>query len=102
LSDCIGISQNHLLTQFKRMIGISPKALARLYRLKRILRSIDPTQHVDWTRIAHRSGYYDQAHFGNDFREFTGHTPTDYLRLRRQLHATNPERDRLLHVLPID
>jgi AraC-like DNA-binding protein len=102
LSDGIGISQNHLLTQFKRMIGISPKALARLYRLKRVLRSIDPTQHVDWTRIAYRSGYYDQSHFSNDFQAFTGHTPTDYLRLRRQLHAMNPERDRLLHVLPID
>jgi AraC-like DNA-binding protein len=102
LSDCIGISQNHLLTQFKQMIGISPKALARLYRLKHILCSIDPTHPVDWTRIAHESGYYDQAHFSNDFQAFTGHTPTDYLRLRRQLHAMNPERDRLLHVLPID
>jgi AraC-like DNA-binding protein len=102
LSDRIGISQNHLLTQFKQMVGISPKALARLYRLKRVLYSIDSTQAVDWPQIANQSGYYDQAHFSNDFRVFTGHTPTDYLRLRRQSHATNPERDRLLHVLPID
>ena len=102
LTEYIGISQNHVLTQFKRMIGISPKALARIYRLKHILRSIDPTQAVDWTRIAHQSGYYDQAHFSNDFREFTGHSPTDYLRLRRQSHAANPERNRLLHILPID
>ncbi len=102
LSEYMGISQNHLLTQFKQMVGISPKALARLYRLKHILRSIDPTQPVDWTQIAHHSGYYDQAHFIKDFREFSGHSPTDYLRLRRQSHAINPERDRLLHVLPID
>jgi AraC-like DNA-binding protein len=102
LRDDMGISQNHLLTQFKRMVGISPKALAQLYRLKLVLRSIDPTYAVDWTQIAQRSGYYDQAHFSNDFRAFTGHSPTDYLRLRRQSHATNPERDRLLHILPTE
>jgi AraC-like DNA-binding protein len=100
LRDQMGISQNHLLTQFKRMVGISPKALAQLYRLKLVLRSIDPAQDVDWTRLAHQSGYYDQAHFNKDFRAFTGHSPTDYLGLRRQSHATSPERDRLVHILP--
>lgn len=102
LGDQMGISHNHLLTQFKRMVGISPKALARLYRLKHILHSIDPAQAVDWTQIAHQSNYYDQAHFTKDFRSFTGQNPTDYLRLRRQSHAVNPERDRLVHVLTID
>jgi AraC-like DNA-binding protein len=102
LSDHMGISQNHLLTQFKRMVGISPKALARLYRLKHVLGSIDPIQAVDWTQIAYQSGYYDQAHFSKDFQVFIGHSPTDYLRLRRQSHAMNPERDRLVHVLAID
>lgn len=102
LGDHMGISQSHLLTQFNRMVGISPKALARLYRLKHILRTIDPTQPVDWTQIAHQSGYYDQAHFGKNFREFTGHSPTNYLRLRRQSHAANPERDRLVHILPTE
>jgi len=102
LSDHIGMSQNHLLTQFKRMVGVAPKALARLHRLKHVLRLIDPTQPVNWALIAQQSGYYDQSHFNNDFIAFLGHSPTDYLRLRRQLHAVNPERDRLLHVLPID
>ena len=102
LKQRMGISQNHLLTQFKHMVGISPKALARLCRLKHILHSIDPTQPVDLTQIAYQSGYFDQAHFSNDFREFTGHSPTDYLRLRRQSYATNPERDRLVHILPTE
>jgi len=44
LSDHIGISQNHLGTQFKKMVGIPPKELARLYRIADIHCSIDPTQ----------------------------------------------------------
>jgi AraC-like DNA-binding protein len=102
LGDDIGFSQNYLVTQLKRMVGIAPKALARLHRLKYVLHSIDPTKPTDWAFVAHQSGYYDQSHFSNDFKAFTGHSPTDYLRLRRQSYAANPERDRLLHVLPTE
>ena len=52
LTDQIGISQNHLLTQFKQMIGLCPKDLAKHYRLRSVLRSIDPTQPIDWTQVA--------------------------------------------------
>jgi AraC-like DNA-binding protein len=102
LSDHIGISQNHLLTQFKRMVGIAPKALARLYRLKHVLRSIALTYDVDWAQLAYQAGYYDQSHFSNDFMAFVGNSPTDYLQVRRKLQAADPQRNRLLHVLPID
>ena len=95
------VSQNHLLTYSKNVVGISPKSLARLHRLKYVLHSID-AQAVDWTLIAHQADYYDQVHFSNDFRKFTGHNPHGYLRLHRQSYAANPERDRLLHVLSTD
>jgi AraC-like DNA-binding protein len=98
----MGISHNHLLTQFKEMVGISPKALARLCRLKYILHTVDATHAVELTQIAHENGYYDQAHFCKDFREFTGHNLTDYLRLRRESYATNPDRDQLVHILPTE
>jgi AraC-like DNA-binding protein len=102
LSDQMGISQNHLGTQFKRLVGGTPKELARLYRFEHALRSIDVTQPVDWTRVAHQSSYYDQSHFNKDFVAFTGHTPTEYLRLRRLVHAENPQRAQHLRLLPID
>jgi AraC-like DNA-binding protein len=86
LSDQIGISQKHLIAQFKRMVGGTPKELARLYRFRDVLGRIDPTRPVNWIWVARQAHYYDQSHFNKDFEAFTGHTPTEYLPLRRQIH----------------
>jgi AraC-like DNA-binding protein len=101
LSESMGMSQKHLIVQFKQMVGCTPKELGRLYRFADILASIDLTQPVDWTWVAHQFYFHDQSHFIRDFREFTGHTPTDYLRLRRQMHAENPDRAELPRLLPV-
>jgi AraC-like DNA-binding protein len=103
LSDHIGISQNHLRTQFKRVVGSSVKELARLYRFEHVLRSVEPTQAVDWIRIAHQYGYYDQSHLNKDFVAFTGYSPTTYLHLRRRIYVEDAQVDRLsLRNLPTD
>ena len=101
LSESMGMSQKHLIVQFKQMVGCTPKELGRLYRFADLLDSIDPTQPVDWTLVAHQFYFHDQSHFIRDFREFSGHTPTDYLRLLRQMHAEKPDRTRHLRLLPI-
>jgi AraC-like DNA-binding protein len=101
LSDHMGMSQKHLISQFKRMTGATPKELARLHRFEHILYNVDPLQPVDWTQVAHQYFFYDQAHFNKDFEKFTGLTPSDYLHVRRQVHAENPEHARYVRVLPI-
>ena len=101
LSESMGMSQKHLIVQFKQMVGCTPKELGRLYRFADVLASIDLTQPVDWTLVAHQFHFHDQSHFIRDFREFTGNTPTDYLRLRRQMHAEKPDRTQHLRLLPI-
>lgn len=103
LSDRIGISQNHLGTQFKRFVGVPPKEVARFYRFAKVLRAIDSAPRVDLTRIAHQSRFYDQSHFNKDFVAFTGHNPSDYVRLRRRALFEKPEHARVLTSnLPID
>jgi len=54
------------------------------------LGAIDPAGPVDWAELAGRAGYYDQAHFGDDFRAFTGLTPTRYLDVRRRFLREHP------------
>lgn len=102
LSDEIGISQNHLGTQFKRLIGIPPKEVARYYRFAHALYLIDSTQNVDLTSIAHQSQFYDQSHFNKDFVAFTGYRPSEYVQLRRRVETEKPEHARVLSNLPID
>ncbi len=64
-----------------------PKRLARIYRFARLILSVDATRPVDWSGLAHAAGYYDQAHFSREFKDFTGHTPTAYLSRRRRFPA---------------
>ncbi len=102
LSDQIGFSQNHLGNQFKRFVGIPPKEVARFYRFAHVLHALDAQQHIDLTRIAHHAQYYDQSHFNRDFVAFTGHSPGEYMQLRRRVETENPEHARVLSNLPID
>lgn len=102
LSDSIGISQNHLLKQFNQIVGFSPKELAKHYRLRAVLRSTNPTQLIDWTHIALNFGFYDLSHLNKDFVAFTGHNPTQYLKLFRQNLQDNPLSLQLPRLLPID
>jgi len=102
LSDQIGISQNHLGTQFKRLVGIPPKEVARFSRFAHVLRLIGVAQPLDLTRIAHESEFYDQSHFNKDFLAFTGYSPGEYVQLRRRVESENPEHARVIANLPID
>jgi len=36
-----------------------------------------------WANLALRCGYYDQSHFINDFRSFSGLSPLEFLRRTR-------------------
>jgi AraC-like DNA-binding protein len=87
LADGAGVSGNHLATQFKAHVGVTPKRVARIYRFARLILSVDALHPVDWSELAHSAGYFDQAHFSKEFKDFTGHTPTAYLTLRRRFPA---------------
>lgn len=73
LTDAAGVSGNHLATQFKSHLGVTPKRVARIYRFARLILSVDARHPVDWAQLAHTAGYFDQAHFSKEFKDFTGH-----------------------------
>jgi AraC-like DNA-binding protein len=61
--------------------------VARIYRFAQLILSIDALGPVDWWELADAAGYFDQAHFCREFKDFTGHTPTGYLALRQRFPA---------------
>jgi AraC-like DNA-binding protein len=87
LTDAAGVSGNHLATQFKSHVGVTPKRVARIYRFARLILAVDALRPVDWAELAQTAGYFDQAHFSREFKDFTGHTPTGYLALRHRFPA---------------
>ncbi|MCX4538925.1 AraC family transcriptional regulator [Streptomyces sp. NBC_01669] len=85
LSVAAGVSSPHLAQRFKGLIGVTPKRLTRTYRFAATVFAINPAGPVDWGDLAGGAGYFDQAHFGHEFRAFTGLTPTRYVEGRCQV-----------------
>jgi AraC-like DNA-binding protein len=82
LSNKIGYSQKHFISLFKRQVGITPKSYLKLMRFQKTINEIEKFTKIDWTLISHDCGFYDQAHFINDFKLFSGFTPEEYFKRR--------------------
>lgn len=78
VTDSIGMSPKRFIERFKSAVGMSPKHYCRVLRFQHALACANGGGFVDWTGVAVDCGYYDQAHFIHDFREFAGLTPTGY------------------------
>lgn len=82
LSGKIGYSQKHFISMFSRQVGITPKSYLKIMRFQRTIGRIETAGELDWREVALDCGFFDQAHFINDFRAFSGFTPEDYARRR--------------------
>ena len=90
LTAAAGVSSTQLAHRFKELVGVTPKRLARSQRFAATVLAIDPAEPIDWGGVAAGAGYFDQAHFGHEFREFTGLTPTQYIDVRRRFLREHP------------
>ncbi len=71
------VSTRQFERRFKEFAGLSPKLYSRVIRFQAATQyRVDGVR--DLTEIAYACGYYDQSHFINDFREFSGYTPKEY------------------------
>lgn len=85
------ISHGHLDREFTRIVGLSPRVLARILRMRRLLDGVDQAGGPSWSARAADLGWHDQAHLTRDFKRHTGVTPTAYLAARREAFADNGE-----------
>ena len=78
LSRHAGLSTRQLRRLFLAETGLTPKYLCRVLRFRRAVQRMAPMPRLsrpDFAALALDTGYYDQAHFINEFRQFSGHTP---------------------------
>jgi hypothetical protein len=74
----------------QELVGVTPKRLARTYRFAATVFAINPAGPIDWGDLAGGAGYFDQAHFGHEFRALTGLTPTRSVEVRRRFLREHP------------
>jgi AraC-like DNA-binding protein len=111
LPEEFGCSRRHLILQFHKYFGMPPKMIARISRFHLAVAAIhrlgrrDPLPYAEgkpyldrqaddsvrsatpttfrWTDLALSCGYYDQPHFINEFRSFSGLSPLEFLHRTR-------------------
>lgn len=74
-------TQKHLINQFKKYSGLSPKTLHKIIRFNSILQIINQSKEIKWTDIVYETGYTDQSHFIKEFQEFSGFNPSKYIKM---------------------
>jgi AraC-like DNA-binding protein len=111
LPEEFGCSRRHLIAQFHKYFGMAPKMIARISRFHLAMAAVhrlgrrDPLPYAEgkpyldcqaddsvhaatkttirWSDLALDCGYYDQSHFINEFRSFSGLSPLEFLRRTR-------------------
>jgi AraC-like DNA-binding protein len=74
-----GLQERTLQRLFRRYVGASPRWVIKRYRVFEVLTQLSAGMPVAWAALAQDMGYFDQAHFNNDFKKLVGCSPREYL-----------------------
>ena len=76
----LAISEKQLQRKFLPAVGIPPKAFSRVSRFLDICKRMSEFRDKTLAELAHHCGYFDQAHFNREFKQFSGFTPKEFFR----------------------
>ena len=74
----IGWSERRFSQVFREEVGLTPKVWCRIQRFQHAVRQLHAGADIRWAELALDCGYYDQSHFANEFRAFSGVDATTY------------------------
>jgi AraC-like DNA-binding protein len=74
-----GIGVRHFRRRFKEIIGVPPKYYCKVIQMNTVFELLKTSNTEEIYRLALDCGYYDQAHFINDFKQMIGSSPTNFL-----------------------
>jgi len=85
--DRLGLSNRHLIHQFRVTVGLTPKTFSRVQRFQAVIDDCKGRDDPSWSRLAARHGYADQSHLIREFRRFAHLTPGEFLERRTPDHG---------------
>lgn len=78
----LGMSNRHLIRQFRDTVGLAPKTYGRIDRFQSVINACRGRDRVSWSRIAVAYGFADQSHLIREFRRLGMVTPEEFLASR--------------------
>ena len=76
MAERLDLSPRQLQRRFIDRVGLTPKLYARTVRFDSVLEARERRPDLTWTALAHRFGYFDQAHLLRDAHAFIGMPPS--------------------------
>lgn len=73
-----GWSERRFSQIFREQVGFAPKVWTRILRFQRAVHQLHSGIDLPWAQLALDCGFYDQSHFANEFRAFSGIDATTY------------------------
>lgn len=81
VADALGVSRQHLASQFRSRVGLGAKQFARVCRFQHAagrIRCAAPGS-IDWADMALDLGFYDQPHMIHEFQALAASTPQSFM-----------------------
>jgi len=75
-----GMSDRHLRRQFKKIVGLPPKQYCKIIQFNAVFEAIQTDNENALYDLALENGYYDHAHFINEFKTYLSDSPRDFLK----------------------
>lgn len=82
-------THKHLIGQFRKYVGLTPKPYQRILRFNEVLQRINGKDEITWAEIASLCGYADQSHFIREFKYFSGFIPRAFTGREFHMGQTN-------------
>ena len=73
-----GLGERQLQRRFAEVVGISPRMLAVVVRLRRVFEALRDAPWSSWSERAQAAGFFDHPQMARDFRRLLGSAPSQW------------------------
>jgi AraC-like DNA-binding protein len=80
LSALAGVGERQLQRRFAEVVGVSPRMLGVVIRLRRVFDALRDAPWSSWSERAQAAGFFDHPQMARDFRRLLGSAPSQWTR----------------------